>query len=164
MSNHRTLTACLVLLFLPICSFAQVETNQPPSLDTLQKLQKVQAQIDEGKDLLDKLNRLSVTMERVANDKYINCLQAFGVDPFCKCLGDNLPIRITFAAYVQIVTSSKEELGYDKLSDDDKQVVDTVLSVREQCVAKLFPTSYSTTNKQTEVSHSPAAEAAQKSH
>jgi hypothetical protein len=64
------------------------------------------------------------------------CLTAVGNEALCTCLTEKLPMRINFVQYVSIITLTKEELGYDKLSPDDKKMVDLTRSTRDQCIAK----------------------------
>ena len=65
-----------------------------------------------------------------------DCLRAFGDKAFCECLKKESPAVASFTDYVNVVTHSKEELGYDKLSKDVKTVVDSLLKAREVCVAQ----------------------------
>jgi len=156
MSNHRRRPSVWSLVLLPVLvgvsSFAQVSTNRPPpSLDAIQQVKELEKKIDQGNDALQALAKLEATIDREARDKYLACMQAFGSEPFCVCLRDETPAVITFAGYVHIVTSTKEELGYDKLDEEDKGVVDKVLAVREHCVANMAATQLVTTNKQSDV-------------
>jgi hypothetical protein len=63
------------------------------------------------------------------------CLIAVGNEPLCACLAATLPIRINFIQYVSIITQNKEDLGYEKLSRDDKKIVDLTRASRDKCIA-----------------------------
>lgn len=63
------------------------------------------------------------------------CLTAIANEALCSCLAEKLPIKINFVQYVSIITLTKEELGYDMLSPDDKKIVDLTRGTRDQCIA-----------------------------
>ena len=151
--SARLLVLLPLLVGMP--SFAQVSTNRPAaSLDTIRQLKELDKKIDQEKELGRSLDKLKAAVDRLTEDKYLACMQAFGSDSFCTCLSHELPATINFKAYVQVVTSTKEELGYDKMGRDDKDLVDHVLAVREQCVARAE--ELLTTNKPPEAKSSPA--------
>lgn len=119
----------VALLFISIfCSlaFAQQKQIQVDKIDEIQKLDK----------LMGDLDKLKVQAEQISKEKYYKCLKAFGDDLFCQCLRDNLPVGATFEDYIAIVTSTKEEFGYQILNDNDKKIVDITYNVREMCVNK----------------------------
>lgn len=62
------------------------------------------------------------------------CLTAVANEALCSCLSEKLPLKISFSDYVAIVTVTKEELGYEKLSPDDKKIVDLTRGTRDQCI------------------------------
>ena len=97
---------------------------------TVEQLQRLKA-LDEIKDALEELGAMGDSMGR---KKETACLLAFGDEGFCGCLRENLPVITSFELYVQIVTSSKENLGYAKLSADEKVMVDNTIKARESCV------------------------------
>jgi len=61
-------------------------------------------------------------------------MKAVGKADLCKCLSIKLPTSIDFVGYVSIVGGARENLNYDKLSADDKKLVDTVRASRNACV------------------------------
>lgn len=133
-------------------SLAQVSTNPPTaSLDTLQQVKELDKKIDQEHDALQALSKLEASIDRMSREKYLACMQAFGSDSFCTCLAKELPVVVNFDAYVHAVTSTKEELGYGKMSEEDKGVLDKVLAVREHCVANMEAVQSDTTNKQSQV-------------
>ena len=77
--------------------------------------------------------------KRQTTQRYYGCLKAFGHKEFCTCLRDKSPWILSFNDYIKIVTSTKEELNYEQLKEDDKKLVELTLKVREQCVAKVKP-------------------------
>ncbi len=62
------------------------------------------------------------------------CLIAVANEPLCTCLSTNLPMKVNFVQYVSIVTLTKEELNYDRLSPDDKKIVDLTRGTRDKCI------------------------------
>jgi NTP pyrophosphatase (non-canonical NTP hydrolase) len=89
-------------------------------------------QLAHANKALDLLHQLQAMSDEQAHATKFSCLKAFGNDAFCKCLSGNLPMRISFADYVSIVTQTKEQKGYGKLSDDVKKAYDMVPAVREK--------------------------------
>jgi len=104
-------------------------TKKTPSHERLEQLQQ-------DDDFLKLMDKMKVVEERMSQNKRYNCIKAFGHAGFCNCLIDELPVGLSFKDYIIIVTSTKEELGYDKLSKDDKKMVDKVITARDLCVHK----------------------------
>ncbi len=77
-------------------------------------------------------------VNQIAREKRTHCVRAFGDSEFCDCLKDNLPVKVSFLSYIQMVTSTKEGLGHAKLSVEQKSLVDNTLAAREFCVSKRF--------------------------
>lgn len=109
------------------------EKESYPSPPTLKELDQLKL----GDDARGSLERLEVLAKEMVREKRFQCLRAFGDTAFCGCLSEQLPVGATFLTYVQIVGSSKEALGYSKLSADDKLIIDNALSAREVCVGKI---------------------------
>ncbi|MBB5358056.1 hypothetical protein HDE76_001262 [Rhodanobacter sp. ANJX3] len=119
------LVAAFVMLLLCASS-----TSRAQSLDQVD-------QLAHAHKALDLLNQLQAISDEQAHATEFSCLKAFGNEAFCKCLSSNLPMRISFADYISIVTQSKEQNGYDELSDDVRKAYDMVPAVREQCVSRV---------------------------
>lgn len=73
-----------------------------------------------------------------SRQRHTACLMAIGHEGFCGCLSGNLPVAIGFTGYVEVVTKTKDELGYAQLSADHRKVVDVTLAARETCVASVW--------------------------
>ncbi len=91
-------------------------------------------QTDSLQKTLDSIQDLKTSVERMSKKKYSDCMQAFGSDKFCGCLRDNLSVGIDFPSYIQIVTSTKEELKYETLDAKTQEVINKTLAVRDHCV------------------------------
>lgn len=119
-----------VLIFSVRASSAEEQKNAPPpsELETMQKV----GQIESAMEKADELKRMVDSMSR---QKYSECLMAFGNTSFCSCLRDRSPVGINFLGYIQVVTTSKEMLGYSKATIEDKKLIDATLRSREICVA-----------------------------
>ena len=65
-------------------------------------------------------------------------MMAFGHEGFCLCLNNKLAIGLNFDGYITAVTRSKADLGYPKLSLENKTLIDGALSTREACVASVW--------------------------
>jgi hypothetical protein len=123
----------IIITFLtfsvPISNAEEQKNASPPSeLETMQKI----GQFETAMEKADELKRLVDSMSR---QKYSECLMAFGNTKFCSCLRDNSPVGINFSGYIQVVTTSKETLGYSKARKEDQKLIDATLKAREICVA-----------------------------
>ena len=122
----KKLIFLLFLLPLSVC-FAE----GPPSNE--------RADIEKEKqELIDEMDKMEKLAGQLMTEKEMECKRAFGNTEFCECLTDNLPIGVSFRKYIVIMTSKKDELDYDKLSREEKEMVDWVSSTREKCVNKVF--------------------------
>ena len=74
--------------------------------------------------------------ERMAVPSKLNCVKVFGNQSFCDCVHKGLPAPLTFAEYQVILTKSKSENQYGKMTKELQQAYDQVAPLREQCVAQ----------------------------
>jgi hypothetical protein len=114
---------CLALWATP--AFAQ----QGPALPLDQ-----QEQVDQGNDLIMKLDQLMTQVDQMAALKAAQCVRATGNRKFCDCIANQTPVAIDFVQYVMITSRTREELNYDKMTADDKKTVDGARAGREKCV------------------------------
>lgn len=115
-----------VVIMTPISLIAQETKPQVEAINDIQMLESLMGKIDTLRNIADAM----------AKEKYYQCLKAFGDTSFCKCLADDLPIRASFADYIAIIISSKDELNYSSLKKEDKELIDITCSVREACINK----------------------------
>ena len=120
----------LVVLFTQV-TLASAQSKPQTEIERLRQQQAIE-------EALESLNRLEVLTDSISKTKHLKCMMAVGSQPFCDCLRDQLPVGASFENYISITTQSKDELGYAKLDQEWKGVVDTTLKVRESCVAKSF--------------------------
>lgn len=129
-SKLSQLIILTILAFGVRASNAEERKNVPPSeLETMQKIGPIESAMEKA----DELKRMVDSMSR---QKYSECLMAFGNIRFCSCLRDSSPVGINFQGYIQVVTTSKEMLGYSKATNENKKLIDATLKSREICVAK----------------------------
>ena len=105
--------------------------SSPAVCQTLQEQERLKAMDDfdaAAKAALQAVDNLGKATKR-------QCLTAVANEALCTCLAEKLPMKINFVQYVSIITLTKEELGYDKLSPDDKKIVDLTRGTRDQCIA-----------------------------
>jgi hypothetical protein len=117
-------------MFKTIALIALITTS-PALSQTLQEQERQRALDDfdnAAKAALQAADNLGKAKKRA-------CLTAVANEALCSCLSDKLPLKISFSDYVSIVTVTKEELGYDKLSPDDKKIVDLTRGTRDQCIS-----------------------------
>ena len=121
-----------------VSTFAIAQTRPTPSPSpparplTIEQLQSAKA-FDDVSEAIDKAGAL---LESMGRKRETACKLAFGDASFCSCLTESLPAIVSFDNYIHIVTSTKDELGYSKLSAGDKGLVDATRSARESCVGK----------------------------
>lgn len=111
------LGACLLLP-------AMADDSQPKSIEVLE----LEEFLLEG--------TLWERVERAAQQKSIQCMRAFPHQQFCRCLGNQLPMVLTIAQYTAIVTTSREQIGYEGMSSEEKKVIDITRESRETCAAE----------------------------
>jgi IS30 family transposase len=117
-----------ILLFLLCASLAT-----SPALaqdDVMEKIKRLEQQIQELKALKAQQN-ISVA-------KAEQCMKVVARERFCTCVGNNLPLDISFEQYVHTLVTSKEALGYAGMTQEQKAVIDATLDVREKCIEKGF--------------------------
>ena len=74
--------------------------------------------------------------DRMAVPSKMQCLKVFGQQSFCDCVQSGLPAPLTFAEYQVILTKSKSENQYGKMSKELQTAYDQVAPLREKCVAQ----------------------------
>ena len=70
--------------------------------------------------------------------RLVQCLKAFGHVKFCECIKEKLPVYQSFDSYFFIITTDKDELNYENLDGDDKELLDNTHKVRDVCVKASF--------------------------
>lgn len=132
-----------VVVFLASIFLAMSVSAEPDVPKTeLEKLREL-AQERSSKDLRD-LNREERLLdgsvweqfERIGKRKFIHCMKAFPHEQYCQCLVDSIPVDFGMDAYLKIMTSSREEIGYSNMTDDARNAVDATIQARELCVSK----------------------------
>lgn len=96
--------------------------------DLLEKIKKLELQIEELKSL--KLRQSDIAL------KEAQCITAIGKSSLCHCVASGLQPNVSFEHYIHYLVNSKETLGYDKMSADNKSEVDNSISVRDNCIEK----------------------------
>ncbi len=120
-----------LMVFPP--SITKAQESPPDKPLSKEALDEIEAQED-ASSLLNELRLLYDEMQRTR--KY-QCLKVFGHSKFCNCINKNIAIGLSFGQYVLVLASTKEELDYSNLSEEDQLLVDNALKVREQCVTEL---------------------------
>jgi hypothetical protein len=130
----------LPLFVLFSASVVSADTEKPAAKSTLDA--STNEGVQQGQSLqnvLSSIDDLKATVEKHSKKKYADCMKAFGSATFCSCLRDKSPIGIDFSGYIQIVTASKEELQYDTMSKENKEVIDNTLAVHDACAPATAP-------------------------
>lgn len=118
LQRHITTGAVLpVVLALTTC-LAQAQTL--PQIEQMEASQKAAA---------------TTLADRMAVPSKLQCLKVFGDQTFCDCVQKNLPSPLTFAEYQVILTKSKSENQYGKMTKELQAAYDQVAPLREKCVA-----------------------------
>ncbi|MBW4056272.1 MAG: hypothetical protein HIU83_12900 [Proteobacteria bacterium] len=120
--THRLLLLVFCASFAASTAFAQD--------NLVEKIKQLEQQIQELKT--QKLQQKNIA------EKTEQCMKVVGREKFCTCVGKNLPQEVSFEQYVHTMITSKEALGYTRMSQEQKNVIDTTVSVREKCIEKGF--------------------------
>jgi hypothetical protein len=109
-----------LLMTLSLLSAGNVADNTPTTLDG--------STVEEMKTLVSKMTP----------EKLDSCVKAFGNTDFCGCIETNLPVGISFRRYIEVATSSDDELGNKNHSKEDQEMLEQILDVRDKCVQEAF--------------------------
>ena len=131
MANHRAIASLLGVLALGVCGDVNNDVNGQQTLEQTEHLQS----FDELKERLSDMERLAGKMTSTKKEK---CIKAIGHQRFCNCLKEKSPIGVTFEQYIVATASTKEELGYSKLGQEDRLLIDGSRKARDQCVTEVF--------------------------
>lgn len=126
--NRRLKRSLLPSILIAWVSFA------PAAMSAEAQAQGIEWE-DPTQEVPPAFDSLDVELEQVTLQKLESCMSAFADEKFCSCLSSGLPIGITFDGYIQAVTRTKAEIGYNDLSENEKTLIDMARSVRDQCVA-----------------------------
>ena len=118
-----------VLFAVLALSAATPVQGREPSLEELE----MEHRLDQASRIFEKHD---LSIEQISADFNYRCLRAIGDSAFCECLVKKRPYILRFEQYVGISSSTKAELDYDTLSDNGKKIVDEVILVRDECIAR----------------------------
>lgn len=129
-------TTFFVLMILSLVSAQAAEPAKSSQGKSAKKALSKEAleKIESAEDGMAAVDDMKNSLEKFGRKRQLTCLKALGSVKFCTCLNNTLPIAVNFPAYVKILTSTKEEIGYETGSDSEKKVVDLTLAARETCV------------------------------
>jgi hypothetical protein len=119
---RRTVIIVCCLSFSSSVAFAQD--------DVLDKIKLLEQQILELKAL-----KQQQTLTEV---KFDHCIKVVAREKFCTCVSANLPREVSFEQYVHTLLTTREKLGYESMTVDQKKSVDATIEVREKCIEKGF--------------------------
>jgi SET domain-containing protein len=114
----------LLFIFLISGAYTNASAVEPTPLEK-------QEQIDNSKKVSALLEQAKTALNSEAQTSESQCMKAIGNSEFCKCIAWQNPG--SFVQYVLILSKSKEELNYDRLSKDDKLLVDNTRKARDKC-------------------------------
>ena len=118
------LVAALLAFGLPSVCLAEEDPKKQAEL--LEKIEKLERQINELRAL--KLLKQSLPVKRD------QCMKVVGVEGYCTCVVEKLPANVDYRQFVQILLTPAAELGYDKMSGEQKKDVDDALVAWAKCV------------------------------
>ncbi len=125
-----TIVIVLSIAVIAVSTYAaeqSTKSGKPLSKEQLE-------QLESGDKTIEALEEFQKAVKEASRKRYFACMKAFGHEAFCECLNKNIAIGLDFTGYVLAVTHTKEELGYSARSNDDKQLIDNAIRVRDQCV------------------------------
>jgi hypothetical protein len=118
----------LFRVVISLCVVAFPALASPQTLDQ----QEQQRALEKG---LSQLDEATLLFERASKERMRHCIAASANQRYCDCVLSKIPAIVSYLGYVQIVTQTKEELGYAQLSSDDKKVIDATRRGRDTCAA-----------------------------
>ena len=118
-----------VLFAVLALSAATPVQGREPSLEELE----MEHRLDQASRIFEKHD---LSIEQISADFNYRCLRAIGDSAFCECLVKKRPYILRFEQYVGISSRTKAELDYDTLSDTGTPIVDDVILVRDECIAR----------------------------
>lgn len=124
MYKRVLLMSVLLMAFVATTSWSAEDPKKQAEL--LEKIEKLERQINELKAL--KLQKQSIPVKRE------QCMKVVGVEAYCTCVVEKLPANVDFRQFVHILLTSASELGYDKMTADQKKDVDATLVGWAKCV------------------------------
>lgn len=133
----RTVSALMMILMLLVVTpvFAADEAkpaaSTPKQEEMLKKIQLLEQQINELRELKLKKQSLPVKMDQ--------CMKVVGVEPYCDCVVQKLPVTVDYKQFVQIMLGTSAELGYDKMTPEQKKDVDLTTVAWAKCVTYKGP-------------------------
>lgn len=86
---------------------------------------------------LEALQRERAAAEAAASEFQHRCLRAFGHPGYCRCVNGRRPEAVDLDAFVLFTTRSREELGYERLTEIERELVDETRAARTECVAAM---------------------------
>jgi GTPase Era involved in 16S rRNA processing len=98
--------------------------------DVMEKIRLLEQQIQELKMLKQQ--------QAISAVKFDHCMKAVAREKFCNCISDNLPREVSFEQYVHTMVTTREILGYETITVEQKKIVDATVAVREKCLEKGF--------------------------
>ncbi len=121
----------LLFTFLISGAYTNASAIEPTPLEK-------QEQIENLKKINTLLEQAETAINSEAQTSESQCMKAVGNSEFCKCIAWQNPGSFvqyeSFVQYVLILSKSKEELNYDRLSKSDKLLVDNARKARDKCV------------------------------
>lgn len=122
----KIVLGALVLLVFGMTSVGQAAEDPKKQAELLEKIEKLERQINELRMLKQQKQTLPVKRDQ--------CMKVVGVESYCGCVVDKLPANVDYRQFVQILLTPAAELGYDKMSSEQKSDVDTALVAWAKCV------------------------------
>jgi hypothetical protein len=119
----------MIALALAIVSFSSVclaEEDPKKQSELLEKIEKLERQIGELRAL--KLQKQTLPVKRD------QCMKVVGAEGYCICVVEKLPANVDYRQFVQILLTPAGELGYEKMSGEQKKDVDDALVAWAKCV------------------------------
>lgn len=94
--------------------------------ELLEKINQLEQQIRELTELKLKNQTLPAKMEQ--------CMKVVGVESYCNCIVEKLPVAVDYKQFVQIMLSPAAELGYAQMDQGQQQDIDNTLVALAKCV------------------------------
>lgn len=128
--SERICASMFIVLVLALISSGPAKGESLPTIKDLEKKELEQLNVE---------GTLWGEVQNAGNKIRFSCLKAFPDESYCNCLGEKLPLSLTFPQFVAVVSTTKRDLGYATLTSDGMKLIDIARSVRETCVSAMRP-------------------------
>jgi hypothetical protein len=73
-------------------------------------------------------------VDEILRRRLVSCTKTLANQALCECLMDEQENGVDFDIYIAVTAKTKDELGYDLLTEERKALIDRAIKGRDACV------------------------------